>query len=108
MTENHDVLLINGGKALAGELPVNRAKNSALYLMLAALLTDEPVVLKDVPRLSDVLISEEILRHVGVTTSWQGPDLHLHAANLTTHHAPYSLVSKTLSRFVNSGSLLVG
>ncbi len=106
MTDNHDVLLINGGKALAGELPVNRAKNSALYLMLAALLTDEPVVLKDVPRLSDVLISEEILRHVGVTTRWQGDHLHLHAANLTTHHAPYSLVSKMRASFVIMGALL--
>lgn len=106
MNHNHDVLLITGGSPLSGELPVNRAKNSALYLMLAALLTDEPVVLKDVPRLSDVLISEEILRHVGVTTNWQGPDLHLHAANLRGHHAPYSLVSKMRASFVIMGALL--
>ena len=106
MNDNHDVLLINGGTPLQGELPVNRAKNSALYLMLAALLTDEPVVLKDVPRLSDVLVSEEILRHVGVTTSWQGNDLHMHAANLRGHHAPYSLVSKMRASFVIMGALL--
>ncbi len=106
MTHNNDVLLINGGTPLAGELPVNRAKNSALYLMLAALLTDEPVVLKDVPRLSDVLVSEEILRHVGVETNWQGNDLHLHAANLTGHHAPYSLVNKMRASFVIMGALL--
>ncbi len=106
MHDNHDVLLVTGGTPLRGQLPINRAKNSALYLMLASLLTDEPVVLKDVPRLSDVLISEEILRHVGVETSWQGNDLHMHAANLKGHHAPYSLVSKMRASFVIMGALL--
>ncbi len=106
MTNNHDVLLIRGGTPLSGELPVFRAKNSALYLMLAALLTDEPVVLRGVPRLSDVLVSEEILRHVGVDTRWEGEDLHLHAANLKGHHAPYSLVSKMRASFVIMGALL--
>lgn len=106
MTDNHDVLLIRGGTPLAGELPVYRAKNSALLLMLASLLTDEPVVLKDIPRLSDVLVSEEILRHVGVDTRWDGDDLHLHAANLRGHHAPYSLVSKMRASFVIMGALL--
>lgn len=104
--ENHDVLLVRGGVPLAGELPAYRAKNSALYLMLAALLTDEPVVLHDVPKLADVLVSEEILRFVGVDTSWDGHDLHLHAANLRTHHAPYSLVSKMRASFVIMGALL--
>lgn len=104
--ENHDVLLVRGGTPLKGELSAYRAKNSALYLMLAALLTDEPVVLHDVPRLSDVLVSEEILRHVGLATRWEGHDLHLHAANLRTHHAPYSLVSKMRASFVIMGALL--
>lgn len=104
--ENHDVLLVRGGTPLRGELTAFRAKNSALYLMLAALLTDEPVVLHDVPKLSDVLVSEEILRHVGLSTRWEGHDLHLHAANLRTHHAPYSLVSKMRASFVIMGALL--
>lgn len=106
MTNSHDVLMIRGGIPLEGELPVYRAKNSALYLMLAALLTDEPVVLRDAPKISDVLISEEILRHVGVATEWRGHDLHLHAANLRGHHAPYSLVSKMRASFVIMGPLL--
>jgi len=104
--ENHDVLLVRGGTPLSGKLSAYRAKNSALYLMLASLLTDEPVVLHDVPRLSDVLVSEEILRHVGVETRWDGHDLHLHAANLRSHHAPYSLVSKMRASFVIMGALL--
>ena len=45
MNDTNDVLIIRGGTPLDGELPVFRAKNSALYLIFAALLTDEPVIL---------------------------------------------------------------
>ncbi len=106
MNDTNDVLIIRGGTPLDGELPVFRAKNSALYLIFAALLTDEPVILEDVPRLSDVLISEEILRHVGVDTEWRGHELHLHARSIRTCNAPYSLVSKMRASFVIMGALL--
>ena len=106
MTDHNDLLIIHGGKPLTGELRIYSAKNSALYLMLASLLTDEPVVLEDVPRLSDVLVTEEILRHVGVETRWEGRDLHLHARSITTCHAPYRLVSKMRASFVAMGALL--
>lgn len=100
------VLHIRGGTPLEGRLRIYSAKNSALYLMLAALLTDEPVVLEDVPDLSDVRVTEEILRHVGVQTRWEGRDLHLHARRIHTCHAPYSLVSKMRASFVAMGALL--
>lgn len=106
MKHAQDLFIIEGGAPLAGSLPTFRAKNSALYLMLASILTDEPVVLRDVPRLSDVLINEEILRHVGVETEWRGHDLHLRAANLNGHHAHYSLVNKMRASFVIMGALL--
>jgi len=106
VTDTNDVLLIRGGTPLAGELPVFRAKNSALYLIFASLLSDEPVILEDVPRLSDVMISEEILRHIGVDTKWQDHELHLHARSIRTCNAPYSLVSKMRASFVVMGALL--
>ncbi len=106
MTESNDALLIHGGHALHGELRVHNAKNSALYLMLATLLTDEPVVLDDVPRLSDVQVTEEILRHVGAEVSWRGSELHVRARRITTCHAPYRLVSKMRASFVAMGALL--
>ena len=106
MADDNDVLIIRGGAPLAGELRVFSAKNSALYLMLAALLTEEPVVLEDVPRLSDVLVTEEILRHVGAETHWEGRDLHLTARRITNCHAPYRLVSKMRASFVAMGALL--
>lgn len=106
MTDTNDVLIIRGGTPLQGKLPVYRAKNSALYLIFASLLTDEKVILEDIPRLSDVLVSEEILRHVGVETSWQDHELHLHAATIRTCNAPYGLVSKMRASFVIMGALL--
>jgi UDP-N-acetylglucosamine 1-carboxyvinyltransferase len=101
-----DSLIIEGGRPLEGTVRINSAKNSALYLILAAVLTPEPVVLRDVPRLSDVLITLEILEHVGVEVRWQGRDLHLHAASIDRCDAPYSLVSKMRASFVAMGALL--
>lgn len=101
-----DSLYIEGGKPLAGEVRINSAKNSALYLILAALLTPEPVVLHDVPRLSDVLVTLDILEHVGVEVRWQNRDLHLHAATIDRCDAPYRLVSKMRASFVAMGALL--
>ncbi len=106
MTDNHDVMIITGGRPLVGTLPVFRAKNSALYLMLASLLTDEEVVLEDVPRLADVLVLEELLRYVGVDTRWEGHTLRLHARSLRTCHAPYGLVSRMRASFVIMGALV--
>lgn len=98
--------VIEGGKPLTGDITVNRAKNSALYLILAALLTAEPVVLRDVPKLRDVLVLLEILEHFGVMVHWQGRDLHLHAHHLTRTDAPYAMVSKMRASFVALGALL--
>lgn len=106
MSDTNDVMILRGGKPLFGELPVFRAKNSALYLMLASLLTDEEVVLEDVPRLADVLVLEELLQYVGVDTAWDGHTLRLHARSLRTCNAPYGLVSKMRASFVIMGALV--
>lgn len=100
------VLEIVGGRPLTGEVAVHAAKNSALYLTLASLLTDEPVVIEGVPRLSDVLVGLEILEHVGVEVTWVGPDVRLHARQIRDTSAPYRLVSKMRASFVVMGALL--
>ncbi|MFN2324077.1 MAG: UDP-N-acetylglucosamine 1-carboxyvinyltransferase, partial [Trueperaceae bacterium] len=87
-------LEIVGGGPLAGDVQVHAAKNSALYLILASLLSDEPVVIEGVPRLSDVLVGLEILEHTGVQVAWDGADVHLHAHSVRDTSAPYRLVSK--------------
>lgn len=99
-------LVVDGGTPLHGEVHVHAAKNSALYLILASILTDEPLVLEGVPKLSDVLVGLELLEHVGVDVQWTGRDVRLHARELRTTAAPYRLVSKMRASFVLMGALL--
>jgi UDP-N-acetylglucosamine 1-carboxyvinyltransferase len=106
MDQARPVFEVDGGHPLRGVLDVNAAKNSALYLILASLLTEERVVLEGVPRLADVLVSLEILEHIGVAVAWEGCDLHLDARKLERCSAPYSLVSKMRASFVAMGALL--
>ena len=106
MTSHPSTLYITGGTPLRGSVRVNAAKNSVLVLMLGALLTREKVVLQGVPRLSDILVMVDLLRHFGAVVTWQGNDLHIQADTLTTCAAPYHLVSKMRASFVALGALL--
>ena len=106
METHAEAFYLTGGRPLRGEIAVYSAKNSALYLILAALLTPEPVILKSVPRLSDVLAMCDLIEHFGATTAWQGRDLHIDASSLVTTDAPYALVSRLRASFVAMGALL--
>ncbi|MDR9390541.1 MAG: UDP-N-acetylglucosamine 1-carboxyvinyltransferase, partial [Trueperaceae bacterium] len=105
-SDDDAALVLHGGRPLEGRTRVQSAKNSALYLILASLLTDEPLHLRDVPKLSDVLVGLEILEHVGVDVRWDGADLHLHAAHVHRSDAPFRLVRKMRASFVAMGALL--
>ncbi len=61
-----DKLLIEGGRPLAGEVRVSGAKNAALPILCAALLTAEPLVLTNVPRLNDIRTMQSLLAQMGV------------------------------------------
>jgi UDP-N-acetylglucosamine 1-carboxyvinyltransferase len=88
-----DQLVIRGGKSLSGEVRVSGAKNAALPLMAAALLTDEPLELDNVPRLVDVRTIAKLLRHMGVGVEGDGtPTIRLRARDVTRPEAPYDLV----------------
>ena len=102
----NDALYVTGGTPLHGDVRIHTAKNSALYLMLAAILTREVVTLKDVPRLSDVLVMQEILEHFGADVTWNGRDLTIHAEHVYNCGAPYELVSRMRASFVALGALL--
>lgn len=106
MERPRETMIIEGGRALRGTLPVHTAKNSALYLILASLLSDEPLVLRDVPRLADVLVELELLEHLGASVRWEGRDLHLHVPEVLRTSAPYALVSRMRASFVAMGALL--
>ena len=106
MELHRDALYITGGRPLQGEVSVHAAKNSVLYLMMGALLTREKVVLKNIPKLSDILILCEMLEHFGASVRWVERDLHIEASEIFTCDAPYTLVSQLRASFVAMGALL--
>jgi UDP-N-acetylglucosamine 1-carboxyvinyltransferase len=108
-----DRIRIHGGARLKGEIPISGAKNAALPLMAACLLTDMPLTLVNAPWLADVRFMSDILRGLGVETSYsrgprieEGGRLTLVAANLTGATADYDTVRKMRASFVILGPLL--
>jgi len=103
-----DSLSITGGTPLSGRIRISGAKNSALKLMVAALLTDAPLELTNMPDLSDTRFLGDLLTTLGVEIYWpKGTDTcHLNAAELTSTIAPYEKVRKMRASFNVLGPLL--
>ena len=102
-----DKIVIQGGTQLNGEIVIGGAKNSAIKLMAVCLLTDKPVLLKNMPRLRDTRSMSELLSHLGVSINLSGSDkMTLHAESLSSTTAPYELVRKMRASFNVLGPLL--
>jgi UDP-N-acetylglucosamine 1-carboxyvinyltransferase len=108
-----DRIRIRGGRRLSGEIPISGAKNAALKLMAASLLTAEPLTLRNVPRLADVRAMAELLRSfgVGVTISLggalgEGDEMKLDAGKIASTFASYDMVRKMRASFQVLGPLL--
>jgi UDP-N-acetylglucosamine 1-carboxyvinyltransferase len=102
-----DKLLITGGRALEGEVRVSGAKNAALPIMCAALLTAKPLLLANVPRLADVATAATLLGQMGVAVE-RGEDggLVLQAGQIANRVAPYELVKTMRASVLVLGPLL--
>ena len=104
-----DRIRIVGGRPLNGTIPISGAKNATLPLMIASLLTEQTLILDNVPRLADVGLLQRILGNHGVDvmvggkrpgdTEYQGQTLHISAAHIVDTTAPYELVSKMRASF---------
>ncbi|VTU24060.1 UDP-N-acetylglucosamine 1-carboxyvinyltransferase [Variovorax sp. PBS-H4] len=102
-----DKLLIRGGRQLRGEVLISGAKNAALPELCAALLSDRPVTLHNVPRLNDVTTMFKLLRNMGVAAERDdNGTVRLDAGPLHTHEAPYELVKTMRASVLALGPLL--
>src|SRR5262245_41652147 len=103
-----DRIIISGGAPLNGTIPISGAKNSALKLQAAALLTAEPLILDNMPNLADTRFMAQLLMTLGVGVAWPdgGSTARLHAADITSTIAPYDLVRKMRATFNVLGPLL--
>lgn len=100
-------LKIIGGKSLQGEVVISGAKNAALPILCTTLLTEEPVILRNIPRLKDVETMIAVLQQLGVKAEWLGEDvLSLQTREVTSHEAPYELVSTMRASILVLGPLL--
>ncbi len=104
-----DRIRVRGGNKLNGVIPISGAKNAALPLMIASLLSEETLTLDNVPRLADVNLLQHILGNHGVDVTMSGKrvgedesdgqTLKLSAKNIVDTTAPYHLVSKMRASF---------
>lgn len=104
-----DRLRIVGGTRLDGTIPISGAKNAALKHMCAALLTDQPVHLSNMPlSLGDVRSMAKLLAHLGVTVASRESksSMILHAKDIASRTAPYDLVRKMRAGVLVLGPLL--
>lgn len=98
--------IIDGGHTLSGEVTVSGAKNAALPLIAAALLSKEEVILHNCPRIQDVRAMIGILQKLGAEADFSGNTLRICADQLRTHMMPEELSHKIRSSFFMLGSVL--
>ena len=101
-----DKLVIEGGVRLSGTVAVSGAKNAALPIMAAALLTEERSVIENVPPLRDVLTMLRILRELGVRAEMDGDRVTIEPGRYQKDTAPYKLVSTMRASFCVLGPIL--
>jgi UDP-N-acetylglucosamine 1-carboxyvinyltransferase len=99
--------VIEGGRPLHGRIQAAGNKNGALPILAACLLTSEPVVLRNVPRIADVETMLELLNDVGADAYWTGAnEVHVHAADVTKQELDEELCSRMRASFLLAGPLL--
>jgi UDP-N-acetylglucosamine 1-carboxyvinyltransferase len=101
-----DKLKIIGGVPLRGEIAISGAKNAALPILCAALLTADDLVIENVPQLQDVATALKLLRQMGVAAEREGGAVRLNAANVGRPEAPYELVKTMRAAILVLGPLV--
>lgn len=101
-----DKLIVAGGKRLAGEVVISGAKNAALPILCAGLLSADPIDLQNVPDLQDVRTTLKLLAQMGVRCAWNHGNVQLDAAQVDNLVAPYELVKTMRASILVLGPLV--
>ena len=102
-----DKLLISGGERLSGEIRISGAKNSALPILAATLLSDAPVMVSNIPHLHDITTMFELLGCLGVTVMLnEKMKVEIDSTTLKNHTAPYDLVKRMRASILVLGPML--
>jgi UDP-N-acetylglucosamine 1-carboxyvinyltransferase len=104
---HRESFVIEGGQPLSGKVRAAGNKNAALPILAAALLSAEPVVLKNVPRIRDVETMVELIAHVGAKANWTGPnEVRIEAGEITNTDLDPELCRQIRASFLLAGPLL--
>lgn len=98
--------VIKGGTPLKGIVEISGAKNSALPIIAASLLTEGTVILRRIPKVSDVFTMLKVLETLGCKFHWQDDELSIDTSNITSTEAPYELVKKMRASYYVLGPLI--
>ena len=98
--------VINGGRPIRGHLQASGNKNSVRPMIAACLLTEEEVVLENVPTIRDVASMLDIAAHLGAEVKREGSTLRVRAAEIREHEVPRELCEKTRTSFLFVAPLL--
>lgn len=99
--------IIQGGQPLSGRVRPGGSKNEALPVLAATLLTDEPVVLRNVPKIADVEVMLDVLRDLGGEVEWTEPNvLRIHNKEVHKHTLDAELCRKVRASILFAGSML--
>ncbi|MBI1276519.1 MAG: UDP-N-acetylglucosamine 1-carboxyvinyltransferase [Anaerolineaceae bacterium] len=99
--------VIQGGKPLSGTIKAGGNKNAAIKMIPACLLTEEPVILRNMPKIGDVLTTLDIMRQLGADVTWvDSSSVRIHAQNISTTDVDPTLASKIRASIVFAGPML--
>jgi UDP-N-acetylglucosamine 1-carboxyvinyltransferase len=99
--------IVEGGRPLSGTIRPSGNKNAALPIVAAALLTEHPVTLENVPRIRDIETLVELIRSLGAEAEWQGQNtLRIHAREIRPSSLDHGLAAKIRGSILLAGSLL--
>ncbi len=101
-----DKLVITGGKPLKGTIAVSGAKNSALPILFATILSDQPCKLENVPNVVDIQTTLKLLSNLGISCEWNKSLCTIQAKTLTNTEAPYDLVRTMRASVLCLGPIL--
>lgn len=99
-------LCIEGGRPLRGRIRISGAKNSAVALIPAALMAESPVIIDQLPQISDVEVYIQLLQSLNATVEHKGNALHIDPTRLTPIHLPNGKVKKLRASYYLMGASL--
>ncbi len=99
-------LCVTGGRKLFGKVEINSAKNAVLPLISASIITEGKTIIRNCPKISDVLVMIEIIEKLGGNASFYGRDLYIDTSGVNDYILPFALTGKIRASLFTVGALI--